>query len=544
MATLEIQASRGLEPLQLIFKSADNLHDFNLACGVPHIRVDGSHRAVFYPPDPVVVQRLTALLHKLDMSPDTYVWYTNYQSQSRHATAIADKADSYSPLPWADRLYPYQRVGAEWLNFVDRGILGDDPGLGKTVQALTAVHGNKDTLIVTMPTVMNHWQRHIEDWLGQDVAVAQGGKGARQRLIAKDPHWLIVNHAMLRTGAYPTLATRRWDSVIIDEAHLLQGKASQQSKGADALKSDGMFLLTGTPIWNKPDSLWHLLHLLYPQRFKSYWRFVGEYCLIEYDVFGTHVMGVNPERAGELQEILVPLLLRRTKKQVLPSLPDKIYETLTYELTGKQRQAYRTMKAKLRLVNESGVTLKTYDNSASVISDLRLLCDAPSLVDIGGESPKDDVIDDLLASLLANGRKVVIFTWHKTYAYYLAGRLNKLGTVVVTGDTEKRDYAIQKWRQGSDPILVATIASVGTGIDLVEATAAVFAEGYWTNVLNTQAEDRLHRIGQHDSPLIYRLQAANTVEDAIWQQADATGIETNELLALQGVIRRVLAQGD
>src|SRR5678816_4702322 len=118
---------------------------------------------------------------------------------------------------------------------------------------------------------------------------------------------------MLRVNgrpAYRDLLDRKWDAVILDEAHKFQGRDSQQSKGAARLRSDMLLMLTGSPIWNKPDSIWNLLHLLYPARFSSYWNFVNEYCYIERSRYGYEITGVNDLKLDRLRGVISPLLLR------------------------------------------------------------------------------------------------------------------------------------------------------------------------------------------------------------------------------------------
>lgn len=552
MATLGLVVSRDGQPKRLMLHAPDAA-DRRLALGIfgatQSVREPSQ---ITYPLEPLVVDDLRTLLgNRLSVQEMAQGWRESYQQQAKIRVKLSGQVDSLLPeISWVSRMYPYQRVGARWLEYTQRGILGDDPGLGKTLQALTAAAGQKRVLIITLNGVKQHWARHAREWLGREVAVCEGSRDQRQAVLNKRPDWVIVNHEMLRASAgraYRGILEREWDTVIVDEAHKFQGRKSAQSRGASKLQSKRLYLLTGTPIWNHPDSLWQVLNLLEPLRFTSYWRFVDEYCDVDQTNWGIEILGFKPATLERLRSVVAPYLLRRRKEDVLKDLPAKRRQVIEYDLSDNQKRAYREIRKKLRLTTEQGDVLKVYDSAISALSQLRLLCDAPGLVGLPDKtSPKDEALDELLQTLMDGERKVILFTWHKTYANYLATQYRGFGTEVVTGDTRNREEILQTFR--TDPathILVATIGAAGTGIDLIEATAAIFAEGSHVPTLNAQAEDRLHRIGQKTDVMIYRMAARGTVEEAIWQVSDDRQAQNDDLLSMRAVIQRVLtAQGE
>lgn len=549
MAKISLRQQPGkFEPARVIVFGLTPRERHALA-GAPEIPAIPPGDDASFPPDPEIVEAIIGTLGSSAVETDanTARWRIEQACRVETSARLAASSDiDAPPRGWTGALYPYQRVGQEWLRAMRRGILGDDPGLGKTVQALAAVDGKDRVLIATLGGVKQHWADHVARWSKRPVGLCVGSHAERQQAI--DAHgWVIVNHEMLRPGAFTGL-DRKWDAVIIDEAHRFQGRKSKQSKGAAFLKTDDLYLLTGTPIWNKPDSLWNLLHLLYPARFSSYWRFVGEYCDVEVSPWGMQITGLRYRERERLQRVLVPLMIRRAKRDVLPWLPDKIREDVTYDITPSQRRAYNKLRDKLLLETDDGTSVRYYANAISAMSDMRLLLDAPGLVGLDGltkdPSPKDEAIDGLLDGLLDDGRKIVIYCWHRAYANYLAARHAARGAVCVTGETKDRTGVIDAFLRGRASVLVATIASVGTGIDMTECTAAIFAEGSYVHVENAQAEDRLHRIGTKTSPLIYRLQARRTVEQAIWEQSDDVGETTSDVLTVERVVRAVRAYGD
>lgn len=452
-------------------------------------------------------------------------------------------------VPWGKRLYEYQTVGAQWLQFTGFGILADEVGLGKTIESITACWDLRNVLIVTLNTLKPQWRDQIKLWTGKDAYVAVGARSDREAVLEHEFGWFIINHEMLRLGkhAFPALRSRTWDAVIIDEAHKLQGRDSLQSRGAERLKTDRLYMLTGTPIWSRSDSLWHLLSMLDPYRFTSYWNFIAEF----YDTTtppwgGTQILGVKDGKLEELQRVVEPYILRRKKSDVAIQLPAKIRQRWTWYPTPEQLKLYRKIRKELVLPTTQGE--RRYPHAGAAMSDARLLLDAPELVDVFSPSPKTKLLQDLLASTLGENQdqKAIIFTWHVKYARYLEDRLGATyPCVCVTGEDgeAEREAKITKFRKYPEvPLMIATISSLGTGLDLVEANVAIFAEGSYVPVENSQAEGRLHRIGQKTDVTIYRLQAAKTVEQIVWDVSDEREELADELLAFHAVIDRAMEE--
>jgi SNF2 family DNA or RNA helicase len=387
------------------------------------------------------------------------------------------------------------------------------------------------------------------------------GDGPRRKALlqqaAKQQRVIVcINHEMLQSrnmDKYPELWSIAWDAVVVDEAHKLQGRparrredgkvtGSQTSKGAEQLNTKRRYALTGTPVWNKPDSLYGVLHFLEPHRFTSYWRFVEEYCQVVGGEYARKIVGPNQENIERLHNLLSPMLLRRTKDQVLKDLPAKTVQEMPYDITGWLDEAYWNLK-------DSYIHPVTGDAEQSIpmaYADMRRLLNAPVLVGADREmSPKDEIVDDLVEQATAEGKPVVIFTWHNDYTGYLLHRLRKLYTVeAIHGptNTTQRNRILADFQAGKIQVLVASMATMGVAIDLTVARVAVFAEGHYVNTIVDQAESRLHRNGQKFDVMIYRLYARGTIEEAIWEVADTRKEDADEMLCLDDVTRRVQAQ--
>ena len=522
------------------------VHDRRLILSIPGAKLSKDETRAYLPLEPTAINDMSRLFGaSLDITEEVKAWHNQLDSQLRYTAFLATKQDISTYPPYFETLRPYQRVGAVWLAQAKRGILGDAPGLGKTLQAITAArYLGAEHILVVAPGYLIHdqWERQIKlwDWTA-DITIAEGTLSKRQKALEVDARYTIVNIEMLRRQkAFRPLWQRTWDVVILDEAHHFQGRGSQQSAGARALKTRALFELTGSPIWNNVDSLWHLLHLIDPNRFSSYWSFVETYCTLRRHPWGLEVVGPNPIYLERLREIIGPYLLQRQKKDVAPEIPPKLYVNLTYDLTPEQRDVYKKMRKELIL--ESDEQSKTYVSRGAMISDLRLLCTAPSLLGFEGMvSEKDQLILNLLEDL--GDVPVVIFVWYRKYAEYLQKLLHqhKIDSLVVTGDQDPvmRSKIIQHFKQGNADVLIGTIASMAEGLDLDYAKAAIFAELAYIPAVNIQAEDRLHRLTTTESPTIYRLYARRSVEERIVDITDNKSDITDETLAVQEVLRRL-----
>ena len=525
--------------------------DRRLILSIPGAKLSKDETRAYLPLEPTVIEDMSRLFADtlvLDESVDS--WHKQLSSELRLAAYVTTMKDILSAPEYFAALRPYQRVGAVWLGKIRRGILGDAPGLGKTIQAITAARYLKaEKVLVVAPGYLIHdqWERQIRMWHpGATITIAEGTLSKRQKALEVDAQYTLINIEMLRRrDAFRPLWQRTWDVVILDEAHHFQGRTSQQSVGASALNTRALFELTGSPIWNNVDSLWHLLHLIDPNRFSSYWSFVETYCTLRRHPWGLEVVGPNPMFLPRLREIIGPYLLQRQKKDVAPEIPPKLYVNLTYDLSPDQRAIYKKMRKELIL--ESETQTKSYVSRGALISDLRLLCTAPSL--LGFEdmtSSKDRLILDLLEDL--TGTPTVIFVWYRKYADYLQKLLGRhaIDSLIVSGEQDPvtRSATIQRFREGKANVLIGTIASMSEGLDLDYAKVAIFAELSYIPAINVQAEDRLHRLTTTESPTIYSLYARNTVEERIVDITANKADIIDETLAVQEVLRRLAEESE
>lgn len=501
-------------------------------------------RELRYIPDPLVVHSLNRLFDgKVTISSKLREWGQRWDAEHRRLAEIQTFKDTEVGSRWDDKLRPYQRVGVRWIAESHHCILGDDPGSGKTIQALVAdqMTNSRRTLILCPLYIIPVWVRHLREWLGVEPVVAWDRKAAvRASLFYDANRYMITNHESLRT--FDELLEQTFDHIIVDEAHRFQGRTSKQSKGLKKLttRTAKITLLTGSPMWNRPDSLWNLLNVLYPKRFPSYWKFVDYFCESERTRWSRKIVGPNMRTIEQLRWLLAPLLLRRRKVDVLPDLPPKIVQTIEYDLGRSQRKQYKLLKDKLRMQTDYGEHIYHFSGAGALV-DMRRLINMPDVMGVGARNVKLDIIKQIL---LDSSLPVVIFVWHRDYAKYLAHELDgsELTARWLTGelDVDERQRIIDAFQDGNIDVLVANISAAGLGIDLHRASTAIFAEGALPGHLNEQAEDRLHRIGQTNTTTIYRLQATRTVEQRLWQMSEQYQTNAELTLATTQLIKHIL----
>lgn len=562
MALLKLTTNGVGQPVRLVVSRLTQT-EFKRVSALPGATAHATANPwVSFPMEPNRVTDLRNLLPDLEQTSDMLVWYA-YWDHKASASILTQgtQGDHWdvSDIPFGGTLYPYQRTGVAWLRGQRRAILGDEMGLGKTLQALGAAHDADPILIVTVGLAERSvWDAHIAKYLyWREIYVCDGDRANRQRQLrafagASTPRGIvIINHDMLQTrfrSAYPQLYTTHWHTVIVDEAHLFQDHRSSRSQGAQKLVTKNLYLLTGTPVWSTPQSVFGLLKLIDPKRWSSFWAFVSEYCDVNVTPWSREIVGVKPDKAPDLRATLAPVVLRRLESDpvVASQLPPLRVQTLTYQLTPEQRATYRKLKNDY-VVQHGADVIKLEPSTAQAFADLRRLVNDPKLLDLGMPGAKLPVINDLLDEALSEGKKVVLFTWHKDYIKLLLAWLyfeKRVGAVAIDGSLSESDrlVALRAFQQQPDvQVLVASIATASTAIDLTAASVAIFAEGSYVATHIEQAIKRLHRHGQHVATMIYRLQAEHTVEQALWEVVDDRAAQASSMLAFTAFRHRALA---
>jgi hypothetical protein len=417
-------------------------------------------------------------------------------------------------------LYGYQKTGVAWLAPKTAALLADDMGLGKTAQALLAAPAQAPILVVCPAVAKGVWVREAKMWRPDLEPLAFHGRGSFQW--PEPGQLVIVNYDILPTvdalkdGAYGKPATGT--VLVADEAQAVKtAKAARTTKfrklSSMTRRAGGrVWLLTATPLLNRPPELWAMLMACGLQGLMGSWK---EFCRL----MGARKKYVRTRRgtieitdwdqarpAPEVPERLQDGMLRRMKAEVLEDLPPKRYETVT--VNGLDRE---TRKAADKIVAQIGLDLESATDEAfesaldavpfEEMSRLRKLL----------ATAKIPAMLERVESFEEAEEPLVVFSAHRAPVDLLAERE---GWEAISGDTppERRTEIEDMFQRGELKGVAATIKAGGVAITLTHASNALFVDQDFTPALNAQAEDRIYRIGQNRGVLITRLVADHVLD--------------------------------
>ena len=442
------------------------------------------------------------------------------------ATALRDLTDIPRPDPvgLATELRPYQLEGFWWLALLHQhglgGILADDMGLGKTLQVLalvqhTVARGATSPFLVVAPTsVVTAWRQQARTHApGLRIGVVSR-RTHDVAQIARDHDLVVTTYALLRLER-DQFAPLHWGGLVLDEAQQVKNHQSKAYAAVRALDADFRLAVTGTPFENRLMELWSLLSIAAPGLYPSPRRFRDV-------VVGPVEKEGDADALERFRRRIRPFMLRRTKELVAADLPPKQEQVLEVELAPRHRRIYDTHLAKERqrilgLVEDFG---RNRVAIFSALTMLRQLALDPALVDPDHDavgSAKLDLLADQLAEVTAEGHQALVFSTFTSFLGRVRDRLTAEGiaTVYLDGSTRDREAVIEAFRRGEAPVFLISLKAGGVGLTLTEADYVYVLDPWWNPAAEAQAVDRAHRIGQDKHVNVYRLVAADTIEDKV-----------------------------
>lgn len=384
-------------------------------------------------------------------------------------------------------LYPFQRTGVTWLSAQHGALLADEMGLGKTVQTVVSLPEKAPVIIVCPAVAKAVWRRELAKWAGRPCTVLQGRGSFRWPAPGEV---VVVNYDIL---SMPEDSAPAGLVVVADEVHAAKNsKAARTQKFraiCDAARSaDGrVWLLTATPLLNTPPELWTILsHADIAKRaFGSWQAFEHAFNARREAVSRTVTITVWGKPNASVGPSLEKVMLRRVRKEVLPDLPVKTWEQIEVELPAatakKVTSAYEKLKAEgydLSLLDLEEVPFEKFSAVRALLA-----------------AAKVQAMLDIVEGFEENDEPLVVFSAHRAPIDTLAERE---GWAVITGDTsaDERGRIEERFQRGELKGVGATIQAGGVAITLTRASRALFVDQAFTPALNSQAEDRICRIGQ------------------------------------------------
>lgn len=424
------------------------------------------------------------------------------------------------------KLFKHQEEGITWLKKRKKALLADDMGIGKTRQAIIATgestdKGSNNILVICPASMKITWEREIHEVYPGDEVEIIGETNPRK------PVWYVVNYDQLKKHELYIIGLKP-KSVILDEAHYIKGSSIRAKFSIKICEeAERVYLLTGTPIMNRPIELYNLLRAMSHSLVDSGWiSYIIRYCnafqrtnkysgRTFWDTSGA-------SNIPELRENIKDIFLRREKKDVL-DLPEKLISNVIVEL-GKSKEKGEDGKP----INWKRNYEKAWDDymeflkqdppeNLDNIIQARHLVELQKLKQVCSLAKIEQIVEDV-ESIMDSGEKVIIFTQYTKTLEAFKTRLRKFGTATLAGETsqENRQKAVDAFQ--TDPrikIFIGNIKAAGVGITLTAATKVIFADMEWTPALHAQAMDRAHRIGQNQTLNVYFYIAKDTLEEDI-----------------------------
>uniref|UniRef100_A0A3B5AXS6 Chromodomain helicase DNA binding protein 3 n=1 Tax=Stegastes partitus TaxID=144197 RepID=A0A3B5AXS6_9TELE len=487
------------------------------------------------------------------------------------ASPVTDPTIKYEEQPdfvtsTGGTLHLYQLEGLNWLRFSwaqgTDTILADEMGLGKTIQTIVFLYSlfkeghTKGPFLVSAPlsTIIN-WEREFEMWAPDfyvvtytgdkdsraiirenefsfdDTAVKGGKKAFKLRREAPIKFHVLLTSYELVTIDQTALKSIDWACLVVDEAHRLKNNQSKFFRRLNDYKIDHKLLLTGTPLQNNLEELFHLLNFLTPNRFNNLEGFLEEFADIS-----------KEDQIKKLHDLLGPHMLRRLKADVFKNMPAKTELIVRVELSPMQKKYYKLILTK----NFEALNSKGGGNQVSLLNimmDLKKCCNHPYLFPVASmeaqktpsgayegsaltkASGKLMLLQKMLRKLKEQGHRVLVFSQMTKMLDLLEDFLDYEGYKYeridggITGAL--RQEAIDRFNAPGACqfcFLLSTRAG-GLGINLATADTVVIFDSDWNPHNDIQAFSRAHRIGQANKVMIYRFVTRASVEERITQVA-------------------------
>lgn len=389
------------------------------------------------------------------------------------------------------------------------GILADEMGLGKTLQSIAFLlsEEGKKSIVIAPTALIHNWKSEFNKFAPSlKIALCHGNKIERENILKNYSGYdVILTTYSTYKNDLDKYEDIRFDYCIIDEAQNIKNPDSAIAKAIKGTNAKTKFALTGTPIENNLLELWSIFDFIMPGYLYNKERF-------------KNIFINNDKNIEELKKMIKPFILRRTKKEVVRELPDKIEHKYYIELEKEHKRAYlgfvKLIKNKLKEANQDKITIFSY------LTKLRQLALAPDIM-VKNYSGKNSKIDILLDIINDNKeRKILIFSQFTKVLGLIGDRLkeNNIPYSYLDGktDAKKRLSLVNEFNESEDTKrFLISLKAGGTGLNLTSASMVIHFDPWWNPSVENQASDRAHRIGQNNVVDVVKLIAKDTVEEKV-----------------------------
>lgn len=440
------------------------------------------------------------------------------------------------------QLRGYQIEGFRWMCRLDAwgagACLADDMGLGKTLQALAFLAYKADSgasLVVAPKSVVLNWESEAKRFTPELNVFVLNNLKNRSAVInkAKANDIVVCTYGLLVTES-EAITQKQWNVVCLDEAHQIKNKQTQVSHVAMEILSSSRLILTGTPLQNNLSELWNLFQFINPGLLGTWMHFRSNFIIQDLD----------NEHKMVLKDMTQPFILRRTKKDVLTDLPEKLLHTHYVEMTDDEFKVYEEMRRQAEVkfkkykTREERREAKTLDLTFfSELMKLRLAACSMRLVYNNWKAQSSKVIAllEILNNIASDpDNNIIIFSQFTSYLEMIKVELKKQGRqfLYLDGQTplDKRQEIVGQFQDGKCRLFLSSLKAGGLGINLTTANYVILLDPWWNPAIENQAMDRAHRIGQKRVVTVIRLISSQTIEEKILQLHETKQTLSDDIL--------------
>jgi superfamily II DNA or RNA helicase len=451
----------------------------------------------------------------------------------------SDLTDSFAfelPASLRAELRPYQSLGAGWMfNRVQRfggALLADDMGLGKTVQTIALIErlfqddvkDSEVVMVVATASLLGNWKAEFGRFApARRVRILHGASRDAEREKVQPGEVILTSYGTLaRDLAYHL--KRDYRAVVVDEASLMRNPDTDHAKAVSKLRATCRIALTGTPIENGVKDLWSIFRFIQPG-----WLGGREDFKDRYET--PLVTGESPGAVIERLRLKIsPFILRRTKEQVAPELPSKLFIDEFCDLSPDQQSVYKELlvegRKRVDSIADSGNKGAARMQMLTALLRLRQTCCDLAL--LGNErfnqllvprrSAKLQRLLELIEEAVNGNHRMLIFSQFQTQLREIEKCITERGwaSLRLDGQSRNRQQLVDKFQQADGPpVFLISLKAGGYGLNLTAADMVVHFDPWWNPAAEAQATDRAHRIGQTRPVTVYRLLTRGTVEEKV-----------------------------
>jgi SNF2 family DNA or RNA helicase len=414
-------------------------------------------------------------------------------------------------------LYPYQRVGFCWMDYMLREgcgcILGDEMGLGKTLQIITLIteRNNKKkrpALIISPVSLLENWLREFKKFSPEiNVYIHHGPKrtGRYQELVLHDVVIISYNTAI---NDLSLLRMIKWDIIAVDEAQNIKNPHAERTKSIKRIPCYAAIAITGTPLENHMSDIWSLVDFVA----SGFLGTLGEFNQNFPDSMGS---------AEKIEPILSAFMIRRRVSEVAQDLPERV--DIPQAIIMSEIECLKYEEERKRIIEDMDGKIV----SLPQLQKLRMYCTHPFLLNrqMYGDplqvSIKYERLCNILEEIISIKEKVIMFTSYNEMFNILLEDIPKrfsIPVLMINGSTpvEERQPTIDRFTDSDDSaLLVLNPRAAGTGLNITTANHVIHYNLEWNPALEDQASARAYRRGQKKVVFVHRLYYANTIEQII-----------------------------